>query len=117
MSLENRGILLKETIEKVVHQTGGFLSKVLRPFMRVGLPSMKNVLTQLAKSVLVSLGLKVAASTTNAAIQKKIYRLGMTILIISNKEIRDILEIVKYLAESRLLNIGVGQTIENKAQK
>ena len=38
--------------------------------MKVGLPLIKNVLTTLAKSVLVPLGLTVAASETDAAIQK-----------------------------------------------
>ena len=39
------------------------------------------------------LALLVAASARNAAIQKKIYGSGMTTLIISNKEMKDIAEI------------------------
>ena len=39
--------------------------------MTVGLPLMKNALTALAKSVLISLGLTAATSTKDAVIQKK----------------------------------------------
>ena len=51
---------------------------------------MKNVLKPLAKSASILLALPVAASATDAAIQKKIFRLHMTTLIISNEEINDI---------------------------
>ena len=46
---------------------------------------MKNVLTPLAKGVLVPLGLTAAASATDAAIKKKTFEFGIT-LIISNEE-------------------------------
>ena len=52
----------------------------------VGLPLMKTVLTPLAKSVLIPLGLTAAASATDAAIQKKIYGSGITAVITSNEE-------------------------------
>ena len=42
-SLENRGILLKETTRKIISQ-GGFLN-YLRPLTKAGLPLMKNLLT------------------------------------------------------------------------
>ena len=64
---------------------------------------MKNVLTWLAKSVLISLGLLAAASTTDEAIPKKIYGSGMTPLRIS-KEMKNVMEIVIYFEESGLLN-------------
>ena len=48
---------------------------------------MKNVLTPIAKSVLVSLGLKAAGSATNASIQKYFFGLGTTALIITNEKI------------------------------
>ena len=54
---------------------------------------MKNVLKPLAKSASILLTLPVAASATDAAIQKKIFRLHMTTLIISNEEINDIMRI------------------------
>ena len=45
---------------------------------------MKSVLTPLAKNVLLPLGLLAGMSAADAAIQKKIYGLGTTALIISN---------------------------------
>ena len=48
--------------------------------MPVCLPSVKNILTILAKIVLAPLGLPGAASSTDEAIQKKVYRLGTTTL-------------------------------------
>ena len=50
-SLENRGILFKETTRKNTSQEGRFLN-FLRPIMTTGLPLMKSVLTPLAKNVL-----------------------------------------------------------------
>ena len=41
-----------------------------------------------------------AGSTTDTAIQNKVYGLGMTTLIISNNDMKDIMEIMKYLEES-----------------
>ena len=77
--LENRGILLKETSEKVINHKGGFLGSLIR----VSLPLMKNVLTPVAKNVLLPLALTVATSATDAVFQKDC-GLGMTALIISN---------------------------------
>ena len=65
--------------------------------MRVGLPLRKNILTPLAKGVLIRLGLMAAGSTTDKAIQSTVYGLDMTTLIISNHEMKDIMEIIKYL--------------------
>ena len=58
-SLENRWILLKGTTRKIASQEGEFL-KFLRPSMAASLPLMKNVLTPIAKSVLLSFGLSAA---------------------------------------------------------
>ena len=52
--------------------------------MTSGLPLMKNVLTPLAKSVLIPLRITEAASATEAAIQEKIYGSGTTVLTILN---------------------------------
>ena len=64
---------------------------------------MKNVLIPLVKSVLIPLGLRAAASAKDAAIQKKICGSGTTVLIISKKEMEDIMNIVKSYEESGLL--------------
>ena len=61
----------------------------------------------LAKCVLIP------SSATDAAIQKKISGSGMTALIISNKEMIDIMKIVK----SGLLIKDVIETIENEAKE
>ena len=66
---------------------------------------------------MIPLGLTVAASATNAAIQKKIYGSGTTAAIISNEEMEDIMKIVKSLEESGLLTKVIGETIENKRPK
>ena len=38
-------------------QSGGFLGKLLDPLLQTGLPLIKNIITPLAKSVLIPLGL------------------------------------------------------------
>ena len=50
-----------------------------------------------------SLGLTAAASATDGAVQKINYQSGMTALIISNKEIKNIMKIVKSVKELGLL--------------
>ena len=56
-------------------------------------------------------------SASNAATQKRIYESGMTTLIISNVEMEDIIEILKYLEDSGLLKKYVSKTFEQKGQK
>ena len=70
--------------------------------MIASLPLMKSVLTPFAKSVFIPLELSVGVSAADAAIQKKIYRLRITILIISNEDMEGINKIVKSLEESGL---------------
>ena len=76
-----------------------------------------NVLKALAKSVLIPLGLTAAASATNAAIHKKMFRSGMTTLIIINEEMNDVMKIIKSLEKSGLLVEGVSETIKNEAKE
>ena len=71
--------------------------KFLAPLIRAELTLIKSVLFSLAKSLLIPLGLTAAVSATVAAIQKKIYGSGMTKLIISNEEMKDIMKIVNLL--------------------
>ena len=85
--------------------------------MAASLPLMKSVLTPLAKSVLIPLGLSAGMSAVDVAIQKKISGAGTTELIISNEEMKDIMEIVKSLEESGLLIKGISETIKNKAEE
>ena len=76
-----------------------------------------NVLKPLAKSVLIPLGLTVAASGTDVAIQKKMFGTGFTTLIISNEEMNVIMKIVKSLEESGFLIKGVSETVKNEAKE
>ena len=78
---------------------------------------MKSVLLPLAKSVLLPLGLSAGMSAADAAIQKKMYGSGKTMLIISNEGMEDIMKIGKSLEESGLFIKGVSETIENEAKE
>ena len=89
-SFENRRILLKETTRKTTSQERGFLS-FHRTLMTAYLPLMKTVLIQLAKNVLLPFGLSAGMSATDAVIQKKIYGLEITAIIISNEEMKDLM--------------------------
>ena len=81
-------------------QPGGVLVKLLGPLLKTGFPLIKNVITPLAKSVLIPLGLTAAASAADAGIHKKILGSGgHTTLIISNNEIEDLIKIVKSLED------------------
>ena len=112
-------IKLSKTQLNKIRQSGGFLGRLLGPLLKLELPLIGNVLKQLAKSVLMPLGLIVAASARDAAIHKKMFGSGghpsdlakRTILTIWNKEMNDIVKIVKSLEESGLLIIGVSDTI------
>ena len=60
----------KTQLSKMI-QSGEFLGKLLGPLLKTGLPLIKNVITPLAKSVLIPLGLTAAASAADAGIHKK----------------------------------------------
>ena len=55
---------------------------------------MGNVLKPLDESVLIPLGLTTAASATDAAVHKKMFRSGATTLIISNEEMNHTMKMV-----------------------
>ena len=91
----------KAQLSKMI-QSGGFLDKLLDPLLKIGLPLLKNVITPLAKSVLIPLGLTAAASAADAGIHKKILGSGRhsssashntTTLIISNKDMDDLMKL------------------------
>ena len=63
------------------------------------------------------LRLTAVVSAVDAAIQKKIYGSSKTTLIVSNKEMKGIMKIIKYLEESGLLIKGVSKTIENEVME
>ena len=78
---------------------------------------MKNVIKPLAKSVLIPLGLTTAASAADAGIHKKILGSGTTTLIISDKEVNDIIKIVQALEDSNILLKGVTKAIKNETKE
>ena len=75
---------------------------------------MKNVLTPLAKSVLIPLGLAAAASAADAEIHKeKLGWGGNTTLIMSNTAMEDLIKIV----DSGLLLKGVTESFQNEVKE
>ena len=98
--------LSKAQINKII-QSGGFLGKLLGPLLKTGLPSIKNVIKPLAKSVLIPLGLTAAASAADAGIHKKILASGNTTLIFSNEETNEIIKIIQTLEDSDILLKGL----------
>ena len=99
-----------------IGQSAEFLGRLLGPLLKTGLPLIGNVLKPLAKSVLIT-GLTAAASATDAAIHKKMFGSGVTILIISNEEMNDVMKVIKSLEESGLLIKGVSETIKNETKE
>ena len=105
-------IKLSEAQIKRLIQSGGFLGKLLSklagPLMKVAMP--------LAKNVLAPLGLTAAMSAIDGSIQKKIHGLGVK-LIIEEKDMQDIIKIIKELENSDILLKGVSKTIENQIKE
>ena len=62
---------------------------------------MQNVLKPVPKSVLIPLELTAAASATDIGFQKEVFGSDMTTLVIPNKEMNDIMKIIKPL-ENRI---------------
>ena len=99
-------------------QAGGFLGKLLGPLLKTGLPLMKSVISPLAKSVLISLGLTAAASAADVGIHKEISgQGGHTTLIVSNNEIEELIKIVKSLEDSGVLLKGVTESVQNEIKE
>ena len=66
-------IKLSKTQLHKIEQSGRFLARLLGSLLKAGLSVRKNVLQLLNESVLKSLRLTAEASTTDAAIQKKLF--------------------------------------------
>ena len=98
-------------------QLGGCVGNFLGSLLKTGLLLMKNMLEPIAKNDLIPLGLTAVAAATDTAIHKKMFGSGVTILIISNEEMNDIMKILKSLEESDLLIKGVSKTIKNEEKE
>ena len=98
----------KIQISKII-QPDGFLSSLLS---KIPVPLMKRAVSY-PKTFLAPLG-KAAASAIDAGIQKKIHGSGTTALIISNKEMDDIIKIFQVLEDSNISLKGITKAIENE---
>ena len=78
-------IKLSKTQLHKIGRSGRFLGTLLGPLLKTGWPLIGNVPKPFSKSVLIPLGLTAAALATDVAIHKKMFRSGMTTLIISNQ--------------------------------
>ena len=108
--------LSKTQINKTI-KSGGFPGRLLGPLLKTGLPLIKNVIKQLARSALIPFGLTAAASAADAGIHKKILGSGNTTLIISNEEMDNVIKIVQALEDSNILLKGVTETVNNEIKE
>ena len=98
-------------------QSGGLLGRLLGPLLKTALPLVKNVIKQMAKIFLITLGLTTAALAADTRIHKKILRSRTTTLIIPDKEIENIMKIIKSLKDSGLLLKRVSKTIQTELKE
>ena len=108
-------LILKTQLHKI-GQSGRFLGRLLGPLLKTELSLTGNVFKPLTKRVLIPLGLT-AAVATDGVIHKKMFGSGTTTLILSNKEMNDIMKTVKSLEESGLLIKDASETIKNKVKE
>ena len=96
-------------ISEIIQSGVSLLTKLAGSSMKVAVP--------LAKNILVQLGITATASATDTEIQNKLHGSGTTTLIISNKEINDIMKIVQALNDCNILLKGVTNTVEKEAKE
>ena len=79
---------------------------------------MKNVFQLIIKTILIPSGLMAAtaASAAGSGIHKEVLGSGRTTLKISNKEIEEVMKIVKSFDDSGLFTKGAIQTTENETK-
>ena len=95
-----------------------FSIRLLGPLLKTELPLMKSVITPLAKRVLIPLGLTAAAAAADAGIHKRILRSGNnTTLILSNKDMDDLIKIVKSHEDSGLLLKEIAESVQNEIKE
>ena len=101
MSSSLKDIKLTKTQLSKIIWSGGVISRLLKPLMKVCLPLITYVKTLFAKIALVSLELA-ATAAADAEIHKKVLGSGITKLAMSKKGMIDIMKIVKSLEDSGL---------------
>ena len=109
--------MVPKTQLRQTEQSGGFLGRLLGSLLKNDIPLIGNLLKPLPKSVLIPLGLTVAASATDTAIHKKMFGSDNATFIVSNEEMNGIMKNVKSLEEPGVLIKGVSETIKNKARE
>ena len=106
--------LSKAQIKKIIMSggnLGALLSKFAVPLMKIAKP--------LVTEILPTLGLSAAMSGIDGLSQRKIHSGsgGNTTLIISNKEMNDIMKIIQALEDQGILLKGVSETIKNETKE
>ena len=101
---------LSKTHQSKIIQLEEFIGRLYCALIKVGLSLQIKV-------VLMPLGKTAAVSATDAAIQRKVCGSWITTLIISNKEMKDIMKIGKSLKGTGLLLKSVSETIENESKE
>ena len=93
-------------------QKCGFL-RFLAPLLKYGLPLLKSVIKEMGM-----LGLTAAASSTDAAVKKKIVGSGNhATLIISTDDMQNLLKIVKSIEDSGILLDGITETVKKEVKE
>ena len=100
--------LNKAQIHKLIKSGSALISILARFFPKLIKPALS-----LGKNTLAPLGLSVAMSVTDAAIQQNMYRSGTKTVEFSNKDLDDMTKIVKALEDSDVLMKGVTKTLKN----
>ena len=104
--------LSKTQILKIT-QSGGVLSSL---WPKIAGPLMKPALA-LVKNTLVPFGISATSSASDAGIQNKVHGFETTTLIVSNKEINDMMKIVQFLEDSNISLKRITKTIENETEE
>ena len=76
-----------------------------------------KVVVPFAKNILAPLGITTAVLATEAGIQNKIHGSGTITLIISSKEMTDIMKVVQAYEISNILLKGITKKIKNKTKE
>ena len=108
----------KAQINKLMKE-GGALGSILARF----LPKLTKPAISLGKNILAPLGLSAAMSATDTAIQKKVHGLGnlknsgTKTVRFSNKDLDEMIKIVKVIENSDVLMKGITERLKNDFKK
>ena len=108
---------LSKTHLHEIGQSRGFLGGVLEPLLKTELLLIKNLFKSFAKSALIQLGLPATVSATDADLHKERYGSGITILKIFDKEVNDVMKMVKYPEKFGFLIKAVSEKIQYRAKE